>query len=255
MKLKPTTFFLILAALLLGGVAVLMAQSPDSTTQQTEQGEAKPLFSFKPDDVKALSLENRSHTYKFERDAQNKWQMVAPEKATASDPSIAFLLDLLATGKSNRTLSASAADKPQFGFDKPLATIEVTLKNQETHKLILGSYDFNRSFIYALADPPSDEKADLSVALVSPNFENAIKRPPEEWRQPAASPSPESSPAESPTSESSSSESPAAESPNPESPAAESPAAESPPAETVNPEEQSSPAPAEAAPSEPEGSP
>ncbi|HEY9657955.1 MAG TPA: DUF4340 domain-containing protein [Allocoleopsis sp.] len=252
MKLKPTTFFLILAALLLGGVAVLVAQSPDPTAQQTDQA-AKPLFSFKPDDVKTLSLENRSNTYKFERDAQNKWQMVAPEKATASDPSIAFLLDLLATGKSNRTLSAAAADKPQFGFDKPLATIEVTLKNQETHKLILGSYDFNRSFIYALVDPPTDEKADLSVALVSPNFENAIKRPPEEWRQPAASPSPEASPSASPSESSSSESSPA--SPSPESPAAESSPAESPPAETVNPEEQSSPAPAEVAPSEPESSP
>lgn len=200
MKIKRSTFFLLLAALLLGGVTVLVVQTQQPASEEAEQAEQQDIFTFQDDQVQSFTLENKSDAYKFERDSNKKWQMVEPDKTPASDASITFLLTQLTTGKSERSISVPAGDRAEFGFDQPLATVEVTLDNKETHKLVLGGYDFNHSFIYALVDPPADEKADLPVLLVSPNFENAVTRPREEWKQSAdqANPSPSTSPSASP---------------------------------------------------------
>lgn len=223
MKIKRSTFFLVLVALLLGGVTVLVVQTQQPASEQAEQSGQQNIFAFKEEQAQAFTLENQSESYKFERNSDKKWQMVEPEKTPASDASISFLLQQMVTGKSERSISVPASDRAAFGFDKPLATVEVTLDNKETHKLVLGGYDFNRSFIYALVDPPADEKADLQVFLLSPNFENAVTRPREEWRQAAdqASPSPSVSPSASPStspSPSSSSEASPSSSASPDEP-------------------------------------
>jgi hypothetical protein len=206
MKIKPSTLALVLVALGLGGIVLLVQQQP--APQSSETGEQvvseaeKPIFEFKEEDIQAFTLQTQLRTLKFERDKDGKWQMLEPEKITASDPSIAFLLDLVTTGKTQRTITAPVNDREQFGLHQPLATIDLTLKDQKTHKLVLGEYDFNRSFLYAQADPPT-EASQLNVLLVSPNFENAVNRPLDEWKQPAtaeksssptASPSPANPP-------------------------------------------------------------
>ena len=200
MKLKPSTLFFLLTALLLGGV-VLIAQSQAPSSQQAQQTEPQNLVAFQEKQVKTLTLQTQLRSLKFERDKDGKWQVLEPDRALASDSSIAFLLNQIVTGKSQRSFTAKASDRETYSFHQPLATIEVTLDNQETHKLVLGGYDFNRSNIYALLDPAADPKADLKVLLVSPNFENAVSRPLADWKAspaPKASPSP-ASPAASPS--------------------------------------------------------
>ena len=236
LKIKPTTLGLFLAALALGGVVTLVAQQPapkpvDEKTQTVIE-EEKPLFSFKETDIQTLALQTRLHSLKFERNKSGKWQMLEPEKTTASDPSLAFLLDLIVSDRTPRTITAPLSDREQFGLHQPTATLDLTLKDKTMHRLVIGEYDFNRTHFYAQIDPATDAK-DLTVVLVSPNFDNAVNRPLGEWKQSAAeksgskaspapieiSPSPTESPA-SPKAESPvPSESPA---PSPESPAAKS---------------------------------
>jgi len=217
MKIKRSTLFLLLAALVLGGITILVARTQPPSSEQAETTTEQNLFSFKEDQVQSFTLDTQLEFYTFERDDQQNWQMVEPEKAPASDASIAFLLDQMVTGKSERSITVPASDRADFGLDNPLATVEVTLENQETHQLVLGGYDFNRSFIYALTDPPADENADLQVFLVSPNFENAVIRPREEWKQAAeASPSPSASPSSPAASPSASPE--ASPTPSPDAP-------------------------------------
>jgi hypothetical protein len=217
MNLKPSTLFFLIAALLLGGV-VFIAQSQSPSSQQAQPAEPQNLVTFQEKQVKALTLKTQLRSLKFERDQDGKWQMLEPEKGLASDSSIAFLLNQIATGKSQRSFMARASDREDYSFQQPLAAIDLTLDNQETHQLILGGYDFNRSNIYALVDPAADPKADLKVLLVSPNFENAVSRPLADWK---ASPAPKTSPSASPSPTESPSVSP---SPNP-SPSTASPSA------------------------------
>jgi len=115
----------------------------------------------------------------FERGNQSskpKWLMKAPSQTPASDASVSYLMNLLAKGKSDRAIQVPVAQLQEYGLDQPQATIEVTLKNQTTHQLILGKPDFNRNFLYAQADPAVKSARDVSVLLVSTDFENAVNR-------------------------------------------------------------------------------
>jgi Domain of unknown function (DUF4340) len=227
MKIKPATLFLVMTALLMGGIVLTVgSQKPP---EQTEKQQPEELFAFEEKQVQAFTVKTQLRTLKFERDKSGKWQMLEPEKVAANDASIVYLLDLLASGKSDRTFTASANDQQSFSFQQPLATIDVTLNDQKNHRLLIGGYDFNRSFLYALVDPPATLSGELKVFLASPSFENAVNRPLAEWKQPPPSPSPAASPSPSATAAPDISPSPEASpsptvSPSPEASAEPSPA-------------------------------
>jgi hypothetical protein len=92
-------------------------------------------------------------------------------------------MNLLVEGKSERIISIPANQLTEFSLDQPQATIDIKLKNQKTHKLILGKPDFNRRFMYAQADPPAKPNGNVNVLLVSTDFENAVNRELSEWKQ------------------------------------------------------------------------
>ncbi|MBW4522115.1 MAG: DUF4340 domain-containing protein [Scytolyngbya sp. HA4215-MV1] len=202
MKIQRTPLILLLIAALLSsfvyfheirGKSQQNAASP--TPGETVAGEK--VFAFKEEDVQSVTVTRPDQTLAFERSTPEQvkkqgtpWQMKAPTANPASDASVAYLLNLLASGRSDRTLTVPATQQTEFGLDKPLATIEVKLKNQQTHRLILGKPNFSQQFLYAQADPPPKVGKEISVLLVSKDFANAVKRPLAEWQQ-ASEKSPE----------------------------------------------------------------
>jgi hypothetical protein len=188
MKLQRTPLILLIVALGLGGF-VYFYEVKGAPQREAAKESSKELFAFEEGQVQTLTVKTPEQTLSFERasEAQAKstgslWVMKEPADSPASEASVAYLLNLLATSKSERTLTAPASQKAEFGFDKPTATIEVQLNNQTTHQLILGKTDFNGSSYYAQTDPPK-EAENLSVQMVSPDFGNAINRPLAEWKQ------------------------------------------------------------------------
>jgi hypothetical protein len=190
MKFQRTSLGLVIAALVLGGAVYYFEfrQKP----QRSEVQVAKPIFSFKESDVQAFTVRKPAQTLSFELTtvAPRQWMLRSPENTAADEGVVAFLLNLMATGKSDRTLSIPVARKSEFGLDQPAATVEVKLKNQQTHRLVLGKPNFNRNFLYALADPPGNPNQDLAVLLVPIEFQNALDRPLTEWKKQKPSPTP-----------------------------------------------------------------
>ncbi len=132
------------------------------------------------------------------------WQLTEPEKVPASDGQVAFLLNLLATGKSDRSFTVPVARLAEFGLNQPTATIEVQLSNQQSHKLLLGLPNFDRKSVYAQVDPPANPTGDVTVLLVPFDFYQAVDRPLSDWKlvpdspPPIASPTPTSPEGEAP---------------------------------------------------------
>lgn len=207
MKLQRTPLILLLAALILGG-GVLTYETQISPKQEEAKENTNKLFSFREEDVQSLSLKTRQQTLSFEKKSATElttkpkeskpsspeiadafvWKMVAPTTATANDAYVSYLLNLMATGRREQSMTAPAAQRAEFGFDQPMAIAEVKLKNQQTHSLVLGKQNFDGSALYAQIDPPTDPNQDLSVVLVPTDFENAINRPLSEWQAPATKP-------------------------------------------------------------------
>lgn len=186
--LKRNTTILLFAALLLGGGVLLFEQyqvkNPDA--EDTESGTA--LFKFTEDQVNQLTITKPEQTLTFKRESEksaNAWQMTAPNQGPADEAAIAFVLSQMTTARSERTLEVALQEKAAFGFDQPLATIKVTLKDQTTHQLVLAGKDPVASAVYAQIDPPTPETDPLAVALVPVALLDATERPLNEWEQQA----------------------------------------------------------------------
>lgn len=183
MKLQRTTLILLFLALGLGGFVYF--NEVQNTTQQQEAKAKQQIFSFEAEQVQSFKVKTKEQILEFEREqkaGKSIWQMKVPSNTLASDASISYLMDLLVKGKINRTIEVAANQLQEYGLAQPQATIEVKLKNQQTHQLVLGKPDFNRNFLYAQADPPAKLAGNVDVILVSPDFENAVSRQLSEWK-------------------------------------------------------------------------
>ncbi len=184
MKLQRTTLILLLLALSLGGF-VYFYEVQGASKQQLAKDQKQQIFSFEQEQVQSFTLKTKEQTLLFEREdnvSKPIWRMKAPSNTLASDAAVSYLMDLVVKGKSNRTIQVAAAQLQEYGLAQPQAIIEVKLKNQQTHQLILGKPDFNRNFLYAQADPPTKPAGNVDVLLVSPDFENAVERHLSEWK-------------------------------------------------------------------------
>ncbi|MEO1430416.1 MAG: DUF4340 domain-containing protein [Cyanobacteria bacterium J06633_8] len=185
MKLQRTTLFLVLLAILLGGF-VYFYEFQWKSQQAEVKKKKQQLFSFKEDDVKSLKITTPSETITLERAAESdktKWLMKSPGKVAANDGTVAYLLNLLETEKSERTLNSPASQLEEFGLKQPQATIDITLNNQKTHKLVVGNKpSFNNRLVYAQKNLATKPDGNTEVILVSNKFENAVKRSLSEWK-------------------------------------------------------------------------
>lgn len=185
MKLNAATIWLLAIALIAtAGVVVLETQRPPEAESEST---AEPIFDVEESEIQAFTLKTQLYDLAFERNEAGQWQMLSPEATPANDASVAYLLNLLAAGESDRSLSIPASEWEAFGFHQPLAVIEFTLTGEDQPRsLTLGGYDFNRSALYAQRDLPADAPNGLdtmTVLLLPPGFEDAVSRPLEDWKQ------------------------------------------------------------------------
>lgn len=207
MKLQKNTLVLIAVALSLAGLVSLF-EIQVAPKQEAAKEEKQKIFAFNSDRIQFFTVKTPEKILTFERvyakkGGESSWQMKVPVPATANQASVDFLLDRLATGKSDRTINITPTQLAEFGLDKPQATVTVKLDNQETHRLVIGSKtDFSGRFLYAQANPPEPPSQNLPVLLVPFDFKNATQRPLSEWKkaeEPKADKKPKPSPTTSPT--------------------------------------------------------
>ncbi len=186
MKLPRTTLILILLALGLGGF-VYFYEIRGATVREETKEQKQKIFSFAEDDVQSLTVKTKKLTLNLERSPESsnpKWLIKSPISGPANDAIVSYLMDLLVKGNSDRTLSTPAKELGEFALDQPQATINITLKNRQSHQLILGKSNFNGSLLYAQADPATKPDGNINVLLVSTDFANAVNRELSEWKQP-----------------------------------------------------------------------
>jgi hypothetical protein len=187
MKLQKNTFVLIALALSLAG-AVSILEFQVNPKEEAAQEERQKIFNFQADRIQFFTIKTPEKILTFERvydtkGGKSSWKMKVPTESPANQASVDFLLDRLATGKIDRTINATSDRLPEFGLDKPQATVTVKLDNQETHRLVLGKTDFSGRFLYALANPSEPLGQNFSVLLVPFDFKNATQRPLSEWKK------------------------------------------------------------------------
>ncbi len=186
MKLPKTTLILVFLALGLGGF-VYFYEIRGEPQREEIKTQKQQIFSFTEDDIQSLAVKTKDITLNFKRNPEagnSRWLLISPITEPANDAIVAYLTNLLVQGQSDRTLSTPANQLGEFGLDQPLATININLKNQTNHQLILGKPNFNDSFLYAKTDSPTPGNGNVNILLVSTDFENAVNRELSEWKKP-----------------------------------------------------------------------
>ncbi len=189
MALQKSTLALgLMAILLTGGVVILEGQRGEQEEGMTlTEGEGRsPVFALEEGAVQTIRIETAGAAVAFERDGEGRWQMTAPETGPAEEAAIAFLLSRLTADGLVRELTFEGRDRDSFGLEVPAATVELTLRDGQTHRLIVGDRDFSGQGVYALVDPaqfPVPQTADpIPLALLNQDVLTALNRPLGEWQ-------------------------------------------------------------------------
>jgi hypothetical protein len=190
LKQQRTPLILLAIAGLLGA-GVYWAESrkvPTPAIGRSVDATSQPIVPAPETDIQALSIKTLVQTIVLDKTGPT-WTLRSPKpEGPASDASVAYLTSLV-VGKGDRLATVMANRKAEFGFDQPLATIEVRLPNQQIQTIVLGKLNFNRTGLYAVVNPSPDPNTPLPVMLVSPSFESAVTRSIEEWRKTPPKPS------------------------------------------------------------------
>ncbi len=140
---------------------------------------SKPLFSFKQEEVIALTLTRGGETLRVERRGTG-WRMTQPLDSSADEGAVEGLLSSLAAARISKTIAVpppgSADALKAFGLDAPVVALEVKLKSGAAHRLRLGEKDFTGSNVYALVNSTPD------VALLPGDVLSNAEKPVLEFR-------------------------------------------------------------------------
>ncbi|MGV2830397.1 DUF4340 domain-containing protein [Myxosarcina sp. GI1(2024)] len=187
MKLNKTTWLSLLLAVVLGsgvyGYELIKdrRKSSRTTTSQSQQ----PLFALQETDIHKIIIARPQQTLEIVKteDKTNPWQLKQPQDVSANTGTVAFLLDLLASGKPQRTFIVPADERSQYGLDEPIATVTF-VSSKGNQQIILGQPSINEETIYAQIGSSSADESESEVALVTKNWQYAVEQDLEAWKQP-----------------------------------------------------------------------
>ena len=188
MKLKGNTWLLIFLAVSLGSWVYFYEIRGAEKRSQIKAGQQK-LFDFSEETIQKITIAKSAEILEFVRtDNKNQpWQMKQPEDVLASDASIAFLLDLVVKGKSDRSFTVPVSKLYQYGLDKTATKITIELSNQETHAIVLGNSNLGDILIYAQVYSSKNKQEttqeETQIMLVPKNWHHAVNRELSEWKQ------------------------------------------------------------------------
>jgi Domain of unknown function (DUF4340) len=72
------------------------------------------------------------------KDNAGKWQITAPKPLSADQSSVSSVLSSLSSLSSDRLVEERAANLNQYGLQSPTLEADITEKNNQTHKLLIG---------------------------------------------------------------------------------------------------------------------
>ncbi|MGB3535443.1 MAG: DUF4340 domain-containing protein [Microcoleaceae cyanobacterium] len=195
MKLQRSTLILLLVALGLSG-AVYVFEIKETEKQEQVAAQKEQIFTFSADDVQSFTVTTSTQTITIERveensaDSLSPWKLINPLQALANPASVNLLLNQLVNSQTDpktntglRQLQISEIELSDYGLENPQTTVEVTLKDNKTHRLIFGKPDFNGRSIYSQIDPKSTNEKP-SILVIPIEILTAIEQPLEDWKMP-----------------------------------------------------------------------
>jgi hypothetical protein len=140
----------------------------------------KKLFAFKRDDVERLRILRSGKPEMELAREEDKWEIVLPIRARASETEVDQILNKLTTLKAEAFMDESPEDLAAYGLEEPVWTIEVVLKPDQTKaSLLIGSIfeGQGKGYLYAKR---GERPAVVSLGM---DLIGTFAKEPEEFRE------------------------------------------------------------------------
>lgn len=164
-----TTVALAVILAVLGGAYYLyeIRWAPEREQAESRKGR---VFAVEPKDVSVVEIKRGAETLRLER-AGDGWEMTAPVKTRANGTEVDGMLTTILTAKIDREIAATPASSAEFGLDKPVADIDLTLKDGKQVGLSIGAKSPTGVWVYA------SEKGKPAVFVLPDSVAREASRP------------------------------------------------------------------------------
>lgn len=147
---------LIVAAIVLAGLTGALYWSnhhkPADTTEASANVPAK-ILAVKEADISKFDLKkNGSEQVGGERNSTGQWHITSPAPLPADQSAVASLLGTFSSLNSERLVEEKAGNLAPYGLDAPKLEVDLTEKNNQTQKLLLGDATPAGNGMYAKLD-------------------------------------------------------------------------------------------------------
>jgi hypothetical protein len=158
--IRKSTLFVLLAAIVLGGVVYFFDWRKSQKEIEKPPVEAEKLaYAIQPQDITSLTIKRPASSaepmLRFERRNGN-WQVTQPLETQADQSSLEGIADSLSSARIAQNEPGTPDRLKVFGLDPPAVLIDFQLQNGTKHTLALGNKDFTGISTYAIIDSAKD---------------------------------------------------------------------------------------------------
>ncbi len=186
MQLQRTTWFLLLTALVLGGVVYVVEGVIPQRQAQEQQGRSRIFMDLELADLRRFEIKTAQERLVIRQtdDQQAPWQMTQPQRVTAERAAVQFLTNLLVEGRYDRTrsINASEATLEEYGLTDPIARIRIYRHSQpQPLTLFLGDMTLDERWVYGTFADPETATGSVDIMALPIEFKYAVERNLGEW--------------------------------------------------------------------------
>jgi hypothetical protein len=126
------------------------SSNADTAIKPATDAPTKILFLSQPD-ITSVAIQRRNEpALGLSRNNSGAWQITAPKSLTADQDSVSSVLSALSSLNAERLLDDKATDVASYGLATPAVEIDVTSKNNQTKKLLIGDQTPSGNAFYAM---------------------------------------------------------------------------------------------------------
>ena len=138
----------------LSGV-IWWSNKKEAAATKTESIASPKILSLDQSAISSLTIERKGQPPLALSKNANGWQITAPQQLPADQDSVSSLLSTVSSLSSEHLIEDKASDLAPYGLSAPQLTFNVTLKDNQSHKLQLGDQTPSGNAYYAnLAGDP-----------------------------------------------------------------------------------------------------
>jgi Domain of unknown function (DUF4340) len=135
--------------LVLSGVIWWSNKKAATADKTPAENSTVKLLNIPEDQFQDIEIQKRGgETIRLQRD-DSKWQIAAPRPLPADPDAVAGMLSTLSALSSDRTVEEKATSLDQYGLTQPAIALNITEKNKNTAKLLIGDDTPAGTAVYA----------------------------------------------------------------------------------------------------------